>query len=245
MPYKKVNSVCCTRCGEEFSIDRYPNPRQKLSSHLRSVISCDQKQKRKELEDFKRSVTSDDIHEFKRLKTQESESSTLLRKMDEMKSEIGALREENREKQILQLTIINLSPKILSYQSTLNPIQELDNVDLSEERFREINALKYPYPDFGFDNFQNASLYQKKIKMLQSILPISIKDENGKVFYLDKDVLKLDYNETVSKWILKALRMYDNEANTTYHKVIDKKPEEMGFRRALLKCISDIHPVID
>ena len=237
MTFKKVDYVQCDKCGEVFSRDDYPNPRQKLWSHQSTATPCDQKKKRKELEEFKRTVTSEELEEIKRLKKQASDSSRVLQKMDELTREV-------RERQTLQVTIINLTPKVLEYSSNLKPIQELETLDLKEDRFSEIHSVKYPCPHNDVNYRTNIPVYTGKVKKLQAIHPISVRDERGKVFYRDNEVLKVDQEGTVNKCFLKALGRTDETAAHTYDKFSDARPEDAVFLDELLKDISDIHPVL-
>ena len=249
MGFKKVEYVACGECGMEFILGDGPgktkDPQRALWAHRnKTKVPCSQKRKLTELEDFKTTLTVERLEEIKKLKKQASDSSRILQKMDRMEKQMKELREENREKQTLQLTIINLSPQILEYSTNLNPIQTLDSLDLSEERFREMLCTKYPCPDNGVGYNGNVPFYTKKIKMLQAIHPVSIKDETGNVFYRDKEVLKVDRDGTVSKCFLKALSRTDETAAYTFNFFSTARPEDASFLNGILKAIADIHPAI-
>lgn len=128
------------------------------------------------------------MKEYKRLKVQKETSEKIIKKMEEnqlelmseMKGTKRELMENVKERDSLRLTVINLSPNVVVYQSILNPIQVLDSVDWSENRFRDILSIPYPRPHFGLcvKGTGNFNVYKEKVKRIQSILPVSVKDAN-------------------------------------------------------------------
>ena len=69
MPFRIVECATCDRCGEVFE---GKDPKRTLWVHEnKSKTPCDEKRKRKELDEWKRTVTVDDLAEFKRLKAQD------------------------------------------------------------------------------------------------------------------------------------------------------------------------------
>lgn len=189
-------------------------------------------------------MTVSDLEKFRHFEAQQSESSKILKKMDELTKEVSGLREESRERQTLQFTIINLTPQILECSTKLKTIQELEELDLTEGRFSEVRSIKYPYPHNDVNYMPNIPFYTQKIKKLQDIHPTSIKHENGKVFYRDSKVLKVNQEGTVNKCFLKALGRTDETAAHTHHKFAGARPEDATFLQGILKDISDIHPAV-
>ena len=237
MPFKKGDSACCDRCGIVFSSEQYDNPRQKLWNHQRNTIPCDQKRKRKELDEWKRTVTADDLAEFKRLKEQEG----LLHEMRSMKQEIQSLREEVKQKATLQMTIVNLSVPILVARPMLRPIQELETVDLREARFGAVHALTYALPERDLSYAANVPTFLEKMRLFQSIVPVSMSDESGRGFYLDRDVLTLDSDGTVCMRLLQTFARSDPEVQATRLRLADERPETREERVRLRASLSGVH----
>ena len=249
MGFKKVECVECDECGMKFMLGegsgKTKDPQRALWAHKnKTKVPCSHKRKLTELEDFKKTLTVEGLEEIKQLKKHASASSEMLQKMDRMQKQMEDLRAESREKQTLQFTIINLSPQVLACSTNLNPIQTLESLDLSEERFREMLSAKYPYPSGSAHHKLNVPSYTKRIQMLQAIHPVSIKDEMGNVFYRDKKVLKVDQDGTVSKCLLKALSRTDETAALTDDLLSTTRPEQATFLNEILKAIADVHLAI-
>lgn len=246
MVHKVVESATCDQCGKVFTLGNFPsgtkNPARALYNHQKKV-NCFQAQRRRELDEFRRTLTMEQVQEHKRLRRDEKEGEKLRREMDKLKAEVRALRSEVQEKDTLRLTIINISPKIVAYQPKLNPIQILESLDWTEERFRAILSRPYPYPQYGLSipYTGNAETYRQKVRDIQSLVPLSVRDEQGRVFYKDEDVMKMDDSETVNMRILQAIRSHDEEADKAYSALKDRTPESEGFRSALLSKIRDVH----
>ena len=239
-----MECVECDECGMKFMLGegsgKTKDPQRALWAHKnKTKVPCSHKRKLTELEDFKKTLTVEGLEEIKQLKKHASASSELLQKMDRMQKQMEDLRAESREKQTLQFTIINLSPQVLACSTNLNPIQTLESLDLSEERFREMLSAKYPYPSGSAHHKLNVPSYTKRIQMLQAI-----QDETGKVFYRDKEVLKVDQDGTVSKCLLKALSRTDDTAALTDDLLSTTRPEHATFLNEILKAIADVHLAI-
>ena len=243
MPFKIVESATCDVCGDVF---KGKNPSYALWVHQqKSKVPCSLKRDLKEMNAFKSNLTLEVFREHKRLKTQASEYIQLKKNMERIEVEVGRLREEHgeevKEKRALHLTIVHLSPVILEYGSTLNPIQELDTIDLKEERFNEIQALKYPHPAYGLVCRQNVPTFLRKVELLQAILPISVQDGHGRAFYKDRNVLKMDDGRVCMSLLQAFCRNEDQEAEDTLLRLRRTDPDSEDFRAQVRKSISDVH----
>ena len=234
MPFRSVPSVACAECGKEFS---GKDPKHALWVHLnRAKVPCVERRRREQLEQFKRTLRASDLDDA-------LQTARLRAEMDEMKRELHRLREEVKEKQTLHMTIVHLSPQVLAYEPTLVPIQTLDALDLDDARFRKMRDWQYPFPQYGLCNASNAAAFQDRARYLQSVVPFSVRDGVGNVFYKDGDVLKWDPNDTVCIKLLQTLRHCDAAAMEALNTILDEgTPEE--FRRNLRKRVSDIHIVL-
>ena len=258
MPYAIVDSVTCNDCGKVFS---GKNPKLSLYKHSSAAKPCadrkdskkHQLEKRTELEQFKSTLTFEEMKEYKRLKAQNESSDKIIKEMKQNHRELiqtieGTKRDlakNAKEKETLRLTVINLSPQIIVFQSKLNPIQILDSIDWSDSRFLDVRSMQYPYPDHGLAEQSNRKTYIEKVKRLQYIIPISVKDETGNVFYRDEEVLKIDKDGQVTDHLLKAFRHHDPEADKTYEQLQIKGNAYHDFCENLRRQISDVHLVVE
>jgi hypothetical protein len=242
-----------------MSLYKHNNPRSCIQKQ-------ELKRNRTKLDDFKSTLTVRDLQEIKQMKKENDSLTEMMKSQQEIMQKMqGTLIETKesymksqeemkesqreliervdaalKEKESLRQTVINLSPTIVVFQSILHPIQCLDTLDWSDRRFRDVVALSYPHPNSGLAlrSNGNSGVYRDKVRLLQSILPVSVQDEKGNVFYKDEDVLKMDEEDSVPLRILGSMQVHDSEAR---HALRQVSHADDSFREDILSNIRNAH----
>ena len=261
MPYKHVDAIRCNECGETFDHVKHKNPQKSLWNHQqqnKGSMTCGQKRERKDLQAFKDSLTHTSMMEMKQHKTQSQAAKKTSEQNEEMKRKLDALRAEceeikarNRE---LMLVTMNLkdNPCVVSAWSKLHPIQDLQGIDLSSDAFRELREVQYPRRKGGPGDMVCALLktqldplgdgvaevLTRKGRLLQEVHPTSVIDDEGRIFYLDGEVMKMDTDGHVLQHIL---RVFSEEDSSVSQICARMREGDAAFNDRCKEALSGIH----